>query len=117
MRYELKRIEIWPAIRIIFIISLILGFFLGLFYAFLFSLIGKAAEPFAEFGTEFTDMGVAGSIAVIIVVMFFLTTVNLMVGALFIAIYNLLASAFGGFVVEWEARDHRNENQTQQSLG
>ena len=37
MRYELKTVAMWPVVRITFLISLVMGFILGLFVALLFA--------------------------------------------------------------------------------
>lgn len=39
MKYELKRIAIWPAVKISFLVHLILGFVVGIFYALFFALL------------------------------------------------------------------------------
>ncbi len=68
MRYELRRIEIWPVAKIVFILSLLLGFFIGVLYAGLFAVISviSSSEEIA-FGEP--DVS-TGAVAVLIVLVF-----------------------------------------------
>ena len=105
MRYELKRIEIWPIIRVVLIFSLIFGFFIGLFYGLVFSIIGRLAAPLESFsGEEFSALTGAGTIMIVILTMILITFLNVLVAALFTALYNLLAASVGGLIFELEPK-------------
>ena len=107
MKYELKRIDIWPVVKIVFILSLLLGFFIGILYAGLFFLMDAFTQLAAETGFgEMSSLG--GGFALIALfgctfgISFFYT-----VGAvIFVVLYNLLAGSVGGIHFEIEALEN-----------
>jgi len=106
MRYELQRIEIWSVIKIIFIISLFLGFLISIFYAglfFIMSAFGNALAP-AEFAS-LVPMGGAMAIGIIVFGTATIAVTYTIVAAIFIGIYNLLARWVGGFKVHFKTLD------------
>ena len=105
MRYEIKRIEIWPVIKVVTIFSLLLGFFIGLFYAFLMMFISRFSSPLEEFGaSELTSLGSIGITFIIVFCLVFVTLFNVLAAAVFTALYNLLAGWIGGLTVELEPK-------------
>jgi hypothetical protein len=101
MRYELKRVEIWPIIKVVFIISLVFGFFIGIFYASIFSFISRLATPFNGLsGQDFSSFGGVGILFLVLICTVFITVINVITAAVFTAIYNLLATSIGGLVFD-----------------
>ncbi len=98
MKYELRRIDIWPIVKIVFILSLLLGFFIGLLYAGMFLLLDLFADLAADSGLE--EIGSLGGGFAIIVLLACTVGISFIytVGAIIITVlYNLLAGSIGGF--------------------
>jgi zona occludens toxin (predicted ATPase) len=117
MRYELKRIEIWSAVKIIFIISLFLGFFISLFYAGLFSIMsafGSALAP-AEFSQIF-PVGGAFVIAIFVFGTMGFAVMSTIAATIFIGLYNIIARWAGGFRVRFDAVEEKSIQQINKVL-
>jgi hypothetical protein len=99
MRYELKKIEIWSVIKIVFILSLILGFFVSLFSSSLIALMRTLVE--ASGGEELIDVIPFAGLGWFFLVIFgtlgfaFLFTLETVFAIL---LYNIVAGITGGFV-------------------
>ena len=103
MKYELKRIEVWPVVKIIFVISLFLGFFISLLYAGLFFIAGVISSSLGV--DELAPaISISGVVALFIVLFGTITVavVYSLVALIFTALYNLVARWAGGFVVHFE---------------
>ncbi len=92
MRYELRRIEIWPVVKIVFILSLFLGFSLS--------------EEALYGGRQYSG----AVVAVVFVVMctILIPIIYTVFSVIFVALYNLVASWFGGFRVEFQSIDDQD---------
>lgn len=104
MRYELQRIEIWSVIKIIFIVSLFLGFMISIFYAglfFILSAFGNALAP-AEFGSFVPVTGGVMAIGIIVFGTITIAITYTIAATVFVGIYNLLARLVGGFKVHFK---------------
>jgi hypothetical protein len=111
MRYELKRVEIWPIIKVVFILSLIFGFFIGIFYALIFSFISRFAAPFQGFGgQEFSSFGGIGILFLVLICTVFITVINIFTAAVFTALYNLLATSIGGLVFNLAPKEETGQD-------
>jgi hypothetical protein len=102
MTYEIKRIDIWSAVKIAFILCGIFGFIAGILYAMMLTMVGGFLS---QMGGEFEAMrGVTGAVSVFM--MFFLAIFYAVVGAVFTAVfawlYNLLARGLGGIRLHLE---------------
>jgi hypothetical protein len=101
MRYELKRVEIWPIIKVVLIFSLVFGFFIGIFYAFFFSFISRFAAPFHDLsGQDFGSFGGVGILFLVFICTVFITVINIVTATVFTALYNLMATSIGGLVFD-----------------
>ena len=107
MKLELKRIPIWPAVRISFFLNLILGFIIGLLMAVLWlplMLLPGVLEGSGKFG----EIGLAfGFVALLLpfiyaIVMAVLNTILVAIAAF---AYNLIAGWVGGFQFEYDRLD------------
>ncbi len=109
MKYQLKRIDTWSAVKIAFLIAGVVGFLIGALYAVLITLmasfvgmVGMAEGMPDEMGYI---VGATGFIAVVAWIV--LTILYAVLGALVVALatwlYNLLAGAMGGVTMTLEA--------------
>ena len=106
MKYELSRIEIWPVVKIVFFLSLLLGFFIGILYAGMFLMMDMFSNVALESG--FDDYSSFGSGFVVILLIgctlgfSFLYTLGAMIGVVF---YNVLAGSIGGLRFDLQSID------------
>ncbi|MBN1560955.1 DUF3566 domain-containing protein [candidate division KSB1 bacterium] len=97
MKYELRRIDIWPIVKIVFILSLLLGFFVGLLYAGMFLLLDAFANLAADSGfAELDSLGSAFAIIVILACTAGISFINTVGAIILVVLYNLTAGSIGG---------------------
>ncbi|HPG39145.1 MAG TPA: hypothetical protein PLP19_03570 [bacterium] len=100
MRLELKRFEIWSVVKIVFLISLIIGFIISLLYAGFFVVMGTFIGAIG--GEDLTPMMPSSGLVYIMILVFGTMgiAVAYTIGAVvFISIYNLFSRFTGGIVV------------------
>jgi len=103
--YVLKKVPVWPVMKVTFIICLVLGIILGLFYAFLLSGWSFLANSFmaSEMSGEMNIIRGLGFVMIPFFAIFYA-----IVGAVWALIaallYNLIASAVGGVELHLEDR-------------
>ncbi len=95
--FEIKKVPVWPVIRVVFIVFLILGILIGILYSIIFSGLGFLAgglggSPFNE------DLAVLRGFGFIMIPVIAFTyaifgTIWAVIGIL---LYNLIASIAGG---------------------
>ena len=110
MRVELKRIEIWPVVKIVFLISLILGFIISLLYAGFFMVMGSFVGAIG--GEDITPMLPASGVMALMIIIFgtFGVAMAYTIGAvIFVTIYNIFSKVTGGFIVNFEDIDIKNK--------
>lgn len=105
MNYEVKQINVWSAIKVSFIINAILGVLLGLLVGLIMLFFSALISRLAYLPGGQTDFGLFTGVASIIIfpVIYgvFGGIVNgIIVTGLFCLIYNLIARATGGVVLE-----------------
>jgi hypothetical protein len=106
MKYELKRIEIWSIIRIVFMISLVIGFVLSLFYASLLQFLGLFMNTIG--GQDFNQMIPLGGIMTGFVLLFGtfgIAIIYTLIAAIAIFMYNVMAGWAGGIVLHLKSID------------
>jgi len=95
--YVLKKIPYWPVIRMAFLVFIIIGIIIGVFYAVLLSTWGVFMSSFAgpSFGSEFGILRNLGFVLIPMVAILYAIfgTIAVAIGVL---IYNLIASVAGG---------------------
>lgn len=96
MTYEIKRIDVWSAVKIAFILCGIFGLLAGFLYAIMLTMVGGFLS---QMGGEFGNLqGVTGVVGILVA--FFLALFYAVIGAvgtaIFAWIYNLLARGLGG---------------------
>ncbi len=108
MKYQLKRIDTWSAVKIAFLIAGVVGFVVGALYAVILTVMAGFMDM-AGLSGDMPDpggffVGAAGFIAVVVWIV--LTILYAVLGALVVALatwlYNLLAGALGGVTMTLE---------------
>ncbi len=95
--YVLKKVPLWPVLKVAFILFLILGIIIGVFYALLISSFGFLASALSDpsLGGEFGFMRGLGFVLIPVIAIFYAIFATIVV-AIWVLIYNLLASIVGG---------------------
>lgn len=102
MKLELKRIGVWSLVKIAFILNLIFGFIIGIFYALLF--LFMASLPMTMAGDE--SMGVFSAFAGITAIFLpFICAIgcaifNTLFAAIAALLYNMLVKVTGGIELD-----------------
>ncbi len=112
MKYEIKRLNLWSVVKIVFVISLLIGFVFSLIYAGFLQVMTLLTSNFG--GEDFVQMIPSGGSMFIIVVVFFtiIFAVFYTTSALFaVVLYNAIAGWAGGVVVEMAAREISPQNE------
>ena len=113
MKYELGRIEIWPIVKIVFILSLLLGFFIGVLYAGMFLMMDVFSSVAAESGLDGLDsFGSGFAIFIIIGCTLGLAFMYTIGAIIYVVLYNLLAGSIGGFRFDLQCIDDSQEEKT-----
>ncbi|MFH2054861.1 MAG: DUF3566 domain-containing protein [bacterium] len=104
MKLELKRIGVWSAIKVTFLLSLVIGFAVGILYALLIMMM--MAIPMSQMPDDFpgiSGMFVGGVMLVILPILMsiFMAIVNTVGAALAALIYNLVVKMIGGLELEF----------------
>ncbi|MDD4858085.1 MAG: DUF3566 domain-containing protein [Candidatus Krumholzibacteria bacterium] len=95
--YVLKKIPLWPVIRIAFLIFIIIGIVIGIFYAALLSTWGALMSSFAgsSIGGEFGVLRNLGFVLIPVIAIMYAVFGTIVV-AIWALIYNFIASVAGG---------------------
>ncbi len=110
MEVEIKKINLWSAVKISFIIYAVLGFIIGIFYGlFIFSLGGLLGSLTDRDITPLTGMfsSFVGGFFFTILMGFFIAFImavvyGIIITTLFVWLYNWLSKWTGGFKVTLE---------------
>ncbi len=106
MNYQLKRIGVWSAVKISFLINGLLGLILGFFAGFILFFFRALLMNFAEFqgGMDINPSMMGGAFAIIILPLmyaFFLAVVNgIIITGVSVLLYNLFSNLTGGIEIE-----------------
>ena len=107
--YVLRKVPYWPVIRMTFLVFILIGIVIGVFYAVLLSTWGVFMSSFAgsSFGSEFGILRNLGFVLIPIVAILYsiFGTIAVAVCAL---IYNLIASVVGGIELVLEPAGRRS---------
>ncbi len=98
MEYEIKRFNIWSMVKIVFIIFLIIGFLLSLFYVVILMLIQTftGSLGLGGFGNELVAIsGITGIFIVLFFTLFYAVFVSVF-SAFILGLYNIIAGSLGG---------------------
>ena len=98
MNFELKRVDVWSLVKIVFFLYAIIGLLVGLFYTLIFTLVGGMAG-FIGGENTFPMIGLFSGIAgffMSFVFAIFYAVFGSIVTAISAGLYNLLAKWIGG---------------------
>jgi len=106
--YLLKKVPLWPAIKMAFVVFIIVGILIGIFYAVLLSTWGALMSSFADsgFGGQFGTLRSLGFVLIPVIAVMYAIFGTIVV-AIWVLIYNLLASVIGGVELVLEVADRR----------
>ncbi len=102
MKYELKCVNIWSAVRILFVVFLVLGFLVGLFYGWvLIGLMGRLSETVVGegLGEGLGALKGLGVLAVGLLSALMWSVGGTLLTAMGLWLYNLIAGWAGGVEV------------------
>jgi hypothetical protein len=102
MKYELKRISVWSVIKVSFLVNLVVGFLMGILYAFFIMIFAFLPMTFMPSEVR-SEVPIAASGILLIIVPIFVAGMAAIFNTIFAAIaalvYNLAAKLVGG--LEW----------------
>jgi len=106
--YALKKIPLWPVIRITFLVFIIIGIVIGVFYAVLLSTWGVFMSSFGDsgIGGQFNMLRNLGFVLIPVIAILYAIFGTIVV-AIWVLIYNLIASVVGGVELVLEPADKR----------
>jgi len=104
--FEMRRIPVWPVMRVVFIIFLIIGIIVGLMYGFMISSFGLLLSALGESSIDegFPLIGNLGFVMVPIIALFY-AVFGTIAAIIWVVIYNITASVVGGIELELEERE------------
>ncbi|TFH64198.1 MAG: hypothetical protein E4G91_06555 [Candidatus Zixiibacteriota bacterium] len=104
MKLELKKISVWAAVKVSFVLNLIFGFIMGIFYAIFLLLI--ASLPIGRMGEDYsgTFSAFAGIAAIFLPFLFafFVGVIYTIIVAISVIAYNLIVKLTGGLEFEFK---------------
>lgn len=106
MKYELKRISVWSVIKVSFLVNLVVGFLMGILYAFFIMMFAFLPMTFMPSEVR-SEVPIAMSGVLLIVVPIFVAGMaaifNTILAAIAALVYNLAAKLVGG--LEWTLQE------------
>jgi hypothetical protein len=104
--YILKKVPLWPVIRMSFVLFIIIGILIGIFYALLLSSWSFLASSFADssLGNPFGILRNLGFILIPVIAILYAIFGTIVV-AIWVLIYNLIASVVGGVELVLDAAE------------
>ena len=94
--FVLKKIPLWPVLRMSFVVFIIIGVVIGVFYAILLSMWGALMSSFTEAGLG--ELGVLRGLGFVLIpiVAILYAVFGTIVVAVWTLVYNLIAAVVGG---------------------
>ncbi len=102
MQYEIRRFDLLSVFKVCFLIYLIVGLVIGLFYSMILMKIMGALSPMIE-DEMLKDLGSVGGAALFFMAIFMAVVVSVIWSILTViaaALYNVLAGSLGGIRME-----------------
>ena len=101
VKYRIERIPVWPVTRAAFLILLVVGIIIGLFYGVLISGLGFVMGALGEsgWGEGVPSIGSLGFLMMPFIAVFYAVTATIGV-LIWVLIYNLVAHVVGGVELE-----------------
>jgi len=108
MEYEIKRINSWSIIKIVFIISFLIGLFIGVIYSFTINIIGNILLQLTFDELIVEPLSAISIFFLIIIIALFTSILSGSVTFVFVIIYNFTAHWIGGIKVELKFNENVN---------
>jgi hypothetical protein len=112
MKYRVNRIPLWPVTRVVFVVLLVVGIIIGLFYGVLISGLGMIMGALGDsaWGEDLPSIGNLGFLMVPFIAILYAVTGTIWI-ILWVLIYNVVAQVVGGIELEMSgAEDTRVES-------
>ena len=105
MLYTIRRIEIWPVMKIVFLSSLIVGVIISLLYIIAVSFITNIVSTYAapELGEEFFQLAGPFSFGIMLMLSLSNALTLTIVAVILIVMYNLISSLAGGLEIDLQS--------------
>lgn len=118
MRYELERVDVWPAVKIGFFLGAVLGFLVGALWAGVLMLVSGLASMVVpeDVGRGLFAIPAAAGIMIPIVMTLFQGIVWAFLAAVGTLIYNVLSGWVGGLVLRLTPLDANPRQEENRSL-
>jgi hypothetical protein len=105
MIYEIKKINLFSALKIALLIYLLIGFVMGLFVWFMMLIIGNLGKlaPSGDFDNSLnlpSSFGILGGLAIMVAYTIIIPIMGSIMTAIMIGLYNLFAGLWGGLKLE-----------------
>ncbi len=106
--FVLKKIPLWPVIKMAFVVFIIIGIVIGVFYAMMLSMWGALMGSFTDagFGEQFGMLRGLGFVLIPIIAIMYAVFGTIVV-AIWTVVYNLIAAVVGGIELVLEESDSR----------
>jgi len=106
--FVLKKIPLWPVLKMAFVVFIIIGIVIGVFYAILLSTWGVLMSSFADtgFGSQVTMLRGLGFILIPVIAVMYAIFGTIVV-AIWTVVYNLIAAVVGGIELVLEESESR----------
>jgi hypothetical protein len=105
-RFEIRHIPLWPAVKLAFIVFLVVGILFAILYALMLAAMGFLASTFGEsvFGE---DMGILKNLGFVMipVIAILYAVFGTIAAVVWILVYNVVASVVGGVEVELKKKE------------
>ena len=107
--FVLKRIPLWPVIKMSFVVFIIIGIVIGVFYAIMLSMWGALMSSFTDagFGAQFGMLRGLGFVLIPVIAILYAVFGTIVV-AIWTVVYNLIAAVVGGIELVLEEGDVRS---------
>jgi hypothetical protein len=104
-KFEMRRIAVWPVVRVVFIIFLIIGIVVGLMYGLMMSSFGLLLSAIGESPLD-EGFPLIGNLGFLMIPMFaiFYAVFGTVAAVIWVVIYNITASVVGGIELELEEK-------------
>jgi len=105
MKFELRSISYWPLLKVAFVINLIFGFIMGIFFDMFIGAIFSLAAKFSGIGGMPAFQEGMPSLGILLIIYPFLfgfggVVINTIVALILAFLYNIFVKAIGGLEIE-----------------
>ena len=105
-RFEIRRIPLWPAVRIAFVMFLVIGILFAILYAFFLAGLGFIAGTVGGSGLH-DDFGIVRNLGFVMIpiIAIMYALFGTLVAVIWVLVYNLLASIVGGVEIDLKLKE------------